>query len=334
MTSTLPRRTAAVTALAVTAFSGVAFVGAAASSAATPKAHTSLSIRSARGAINPGGGDKISGDLRSPAGHTGGRKISLDEKVGGATTWTKDGTHRTDRHGVVAFQVSPTATTRYRLVFAGNKAQQGSVSGVVQVRVQTARTSLTIAEAAKSITAGQSDTISGVLSLAGTPLAGDTVNLLGKKAGQKNFSKVSSAVTAADGSVSYTVTPGATKRFVLVFNKTATDGAARSAVVTVHVLKSSSLGIRARSANHNEEVITGSLFGGGHALSHRKVTLQDQAFGSSTWTTVASKNTNHGGAVKFTEPAPTSTENYQLVFAGGPVFSGCQSGVVTVTVAV
>jgi hypothetical protein len=330
MTSTLPRRTAAVTALAVAAFSGVALVGAAVSAAGTPKAHTSLSIRAARGTINPGGGDTISGDLRSGAGHTDGRQIRLFEKANGATTWTKEADHLTGKNGVVTFAVSPASTTRYRLAFFGNAFQQRSGSGVVTVRVLDT-TSLTISPAATSISAGQSDTINGVLSLDGAPLVGDTVNLLSKQV-NKSFKNVGSAITAADGSVSFSVTPPATTRYVLVFKKTATDAGARSAVATVHVLKSSSLSIRARAGKHGKEIISGDLLGGGHGLAHRKVMLQDEAFGTSTWTTVATKGTARNGFVSYTVPAPTSSENYQLVFAGGDLFTGCQSGVVTVTV--
>jgi hypothetical protein len=316
-------------AVTVAAFSGVALIGATSASAAQ-RAHTSLSIRTAKNAINPGGGDTISGTLRAPHNHTDGRNVSLLEKATGATTWTKDATHRTGRHGFVAFQVSPTATTRYRLAFGGNKFQQGSHSGVVQVRVRADATSLTISAASTSITAGQSDTISGVLSVNGTPLAGDTVHLLGRKNGH-GWTKRQSAVTATDGSVNFTVKPGVTNHYALAFYKNATNSGARSATVTVHVVKTSSLSIRARS-NHGKEIISGQLRGGGHALAHRNVTLQDEAFGTSTWTTVATKATSHNGTVSFSVPAPTANENYQLVFAGGGQFSGCQSGVVTVNV--
>ena len=67
-------------------------------------------------------------------------------------------------------------------------------------------------------------------------------------------------------------------------------------------------------------------------LRGRKVVLQDRPAGTTTWTSVASKSTSKGGDVSFKEPAPTVSEDYQLVFAGGPVFDGCQSGVVTATV--
>jgi hypothetical protein len=331
MTSTLPRRTAAVTALAVAAFSGVALVGAAVSATAAPRANTSLSIRVARGAINPGGGDAITGFLRSPRGHVAGRRIELLGRAKGTTTWTKDAVHRTGPRGGVAFQVTPSVTTRYVLAFPGNKRQQPTRSAVGLVRVLDT-TSLTIAPGTSSIQPGDSDTVNGVLSLDGAPLVGDTVNLLGRH-GHNGFAKLGSAITLADGSVSFSVTPAVTTQYVLRFAKTEADKGARSAIATVHVLLPSSLSIRARVNNKTgNEVISGDLRGGGHALAHRKVTLQDKVDGTTTWTTVATRRTGHNGGVGFSVPAPTSNEDYQLVYTGGPRFDGCQSGIVTVTV--
>jgi hypothetical protein len=329
--STLPRRTAAVTALAVAAFSGVAVAGAAVSANATARAHTSLSIRAARGAINPGGSDVISGSLQSPSGHVADRRIVLLAKLLGAPSWTKDKVHFTGLHGRIAFEVTPDVTTRYMLAFRGNEFQQGSRSGVVSVRVRNT-TSLTIALTAGSIPPGGSDTVSGVLSDEGSPLVGDTVNLLAHH-GAPGFSLVGSAITAADGSVSFLVTPAGTTQYVLVFHKTVTNGGARSAVATVHVLIASSLSIRAKAnLKTGTEIISGNLRGGGHAIPHRRVMLQARPDGSSTWTTVATRRTSHSGNVAFVQPAPTTSEDYQLVFVGGVIFAGCQSGIVTVLV--
>jgi hypothetical protein len=331
MTSTLPRRTAAVTALALTALSGAGIIGATAASA-SPKAHTSLSIRAFKAQINPGGSDQITGELRSGRGGVQGHKIELLSRATGATTWTDAATHFAGRHGDVGFEVTPATTTFYKLKFAGNKFEQGSRSGVVRVRVNQAATSLTIAEATKSVAPGGSDQITGVLSAAGTPLAGQTVALLGARV-KHNLKQIGTATSAADGSVSFTVTPGATSHYALVFRKTATEGAARSAAVTVRVLEPSSLSIRARAnTKAGKEIIGGDLRGGGNGLRHRKVVLQDRPAGTTTWTTVASKLTGKGGGVSFSEPAPTVSEDYQLVFAGGSIFDGCQSGVVTATV--
>jgi hypothetical protein len=329
MSSTLPRRTAALTVFAVTAFSGVALTGAVAS-AQTHKAHTSLSIRAIRGAVNPGGGDVVKGQLQSFDGHNAGRRIVLLARPNGAPGFTKVKRHRSGAHGQVAFQVTPSTTTRYQLAFFGNRKQQPSRSGVVTVRVLDT-TSLPISVGAGSVDPGESTTVNGVLSLDGTPLAGQTVNLLSAERHNK-LAFTASAITGDDGSVSFTVTPAATSHYRLVFKRTATDAGARSAIATIHVRMSSSLSIRARHGRHGNELISGQLRGGGRGLAHRKVTLQDRPSGTSTWTTVKGKFTNRHGVVSFAVPAPSASEDYQLVFPGGPIFDGCQSGVVTVTV--
>jgi hypothetical protein len=320
-----------VTSLALSVFTGVAATGAANATAAT-RAHTSLSIRLANPSINPGGSDAISGSLRASFGRVADRRIALQARAIGGASWLTAAVHRTGARGQVGFEVTPAATTRYRLVFNGNEVQRPSVSGVVTVVVRNT-TSLTIALASGSILPGGSDTITGLLSYSGNPLVGETVVLRGRRPGYA-FAKIGSATTAADGSVTFTVMPHATTQYVLVFAKTATNAGARSAVATVHVVRPSSLSIRAvQRLKTSSEVISGSLRGGGTALPGRRVMLQDRPTGTTTWTTVATHRTNYKGAVSFIEPAPTASEDYQLVFLGGPLFQGCQSGVVTVTVA-
>jgi hypothetical protein len=330
MTSTLTRRTAAVTIVAVTGLTGAGLTGAVASADTTPKAHTSLSIRATHGSINPGGGDVVRGQLQSSDGHNAGRRIVLMQHPTGSTAWTKVARHRTNRHGVVGFQVTPDVTTGYQLVFDGNKQQWGSRSGIVTVRVRDT-TSLVISVGARSIEPGDSDTVNGVLSLDGAPLVGDSVNLLGAPRGQRLAYKAS-AITGDDGSVSFSVTPASTSHYALVFKKTDTNAGARSAETVIRVRMPSSLSIRARHGNNGHEIISGDLRGNNQGLAHRKVTLQTRPSGSELWATASSKFTRRHGLVGFQVPAPSASTDYQLVFGGGPVFDGCQSGVVTVTV--
>lgn len=199
--------------------------------------------------------------------------------------------------------------------------------------------SLSISLAQKSIEPGASDTVSGVLTKAGVPQPGDTVYLRAwarNRHHHHHAHRVGSATTGTDGTVSFTVTPPTNTHYRLVFRiasstppTTRSVVGARSKVATVHILRDCSLSIRER-ATRSGEVIEGQLRGRGHGLPGRKVMLQERAAGSDAWTTVTTKRTRRHGVVVFRIAAPSVPEEFQLVFAGGPNFNGCQSGVVTV----
>jgi hypothetical protein len=213
--------------------------------------------------------------------------------------------------------------------------------------------SLSIALAAKSIAAGTSDTVSGVLTKAGVPQAGDTVALRAWAAGRHHHAhrvhhahRIATGTTGADGSVSFTVTPRTNMHYRLVFRavpvptvtpspvpspaSTPVATFARSKVGTVHVQWDSSLSIRAHDGRHGRQVIQGQLRGHAHPLSGRKVTLQERTVGSDTWTTVRTHRTHRHGIVSFRVATPSVPEEFQLAFTGGPNYQGCQSGVVTI----
>lgn len=301
------------------------------------RAHTSLSIRRAKGAINRGGKDIVAGTLRSNGHVARHQRVVLRREVAGVRHFTSVRAQRSGRHGRVAFVVSPGATSRYRLVFRGSRRLAPSHSGVVTVRVRRP-SRLTISESARSIDPGQSDTISGVLTDKGTAVAGMTVDLRSRVANAKQGTKyavVSSQQTATDGSVHFTVSPTASTDYVLTAAKSSTAPATRSKVELVTVRANSSLSIRAARSQVSpgeSDVISGQLRGSGKGLAGRAVTLQERASGSSTWTTVSSATTNGSGSVAFSEVPPTASEDYQLVFAGGEFYDGCASAVATVTV--
>lgn len=214
---------------------------------------------------------------------------------------------------------------------------------------------LSISVAQSSITPGQSDTVSGTLTEAGVPQPGDTVYLRARPADRRHARRVQSGTTGADGSVSFTVTPSRTTHYRLVFRGSATTptpstapspstsaspspapstppARAHSKVATIHVVRASSLSIREQTRRSGRVVISGQLRGGGHPLRYRKVTLEEAAVGSSDWAAVKSDRTGRDGMVRFRLPAPTSSEQFELVFAGDSRYHGCQSGIVTDTV--
>lgn len=123
---------AAAAAIAVT---GVVATAGAADAAATHvrKLHTSLSIREV--SHHRRGFDVIGGVLRSHRVPLRGKIVYLESRTKG-TKFAVVAHEATHRHGGVAFRVSPTATTRYVLVFKGTPNFRHSHSAVVTIRVK------------------------------------------------------------------------------------------------------------------------------------------------------------------------------------------------------
>jgi hypothetical protein len=332
MTASLPRRSAAVTALALTASSGIALVAATPASAHVRNGHTSLSIREQHARIAPGGSDVISGQLRVHNHTNVGRSVSLQDRAVGATAWATEATHSTGKHGGVQFTVSPTATTRYRLSYVAVGHTKASKSGVVVVRVVTNPTKLAETVTTADINPGDSDTVNGTLTGSGTPIAGGSVILKSRTNSQKDYHQAAAGTTGTDGTVSFTVTPTVTTHYRLVFRKTATNPGAVSNTSTVHVDQPSALSI---GANENRKktqvVITGRLHAGSLGLGGRTLALQSSTAASPTFTTIATQKTNGHGAVTFKRAAPSASTTYQLVWAGGPNYAGSTSAGVTIS---
>jgi hypothetical protein len=333
------RRTTTVFTLAATTLGGGALVAGATTSAAAGAGHhhhrhhhhlrsaTSLGIHLGRHAIGSGDTDHVLGRLTSHHHGVAGRRVVLQSRAPKTTPWTAVASATTHRRGRVGFAVTPTATTRYRLVFRGGPMLRPSHSRGRTVVVRDMR--LTAAASPRSIDTGQSATVSGVLTDKGTPSPGVTIDLLAKPAhGHGHFTAAGSAMTGADGSVAFPVTPTTSTRYRLVEPATSSSKAAVSRVVTVTVRAGSTLSIRARQGNASL-VIRGSLHGGGHALPGRKVTVQSRPTGGTTWRAVRTKRTRGHGTIRFHVATPTTSTDYRLVFAGGRGFDASASGVVT-----
>ena len=167
-------------------------------------------------------------------------------------------------------------------------------------------------------------------------MAGRTVTLLSRPRAHRRFTKVASATTASDGTVTFSVTPQHSTRYVLVSPHSYLLTASRSPGLTVLVKLPSSLSIRAVKdtvASGESDTIGGTLLGqGGSALGGRTVTLVSRPAGTSdAFTAVSSATTNDKGFVAF-NVTPAAATDYELVFGGGSRYDGCHSGVVTVAV--
>jgi hypothetical protein len=284
---------------------------------------TSLSIRAVHHLVRADGSDVVRGRLRAGSVPLRHREVLLVSRAVGADSWTFEGAHRTRHLGEVAFRVQPTDKTAYRLVFLGTPLLRPARSAVVRIE---ARPDLSITADPTQITRGGSSTISGVASDEGTPIAGGTVRLLGRRAGTHHVTVRASGTTAADGSVSFTVSPDNTTVYRLRLVHTTGIRASLSDPARVVVLVPTSLSIRGR-ATSSDFVVSGTLRGGGHALVHRAVSLLTQAPGSPDWTEAGTARTGRHGVVRF-HAAPAPGTGYRLSYAGGPRFAPSSSGTV------
>jgi hypothetical protein len=286
---------------------------------------TSLSIRARTPRVALDGTYLVTGRLRSRGFPLVHKWVLLLSKDDGTTKWAFDGAKRTRRLGQVRFVVSPTVGTSYRLAFLGTPSFQPARSAVVHVAARP--NALTIDASPAYIDAGSSATVSGVLTHLGAPFAGQTVQLRSKLVGSDDpFAVVDSGVTAADGSVSFTVTPAAATRYVLFLPFSAGVPAAKSPVATVWIKLATSLSIRGKVTARGY-VVSGDLRGHGMALAGRLVTLQSMAGGDTTWADVKTKRTDLQGRVRFVQPVAPGT-SYRLSYAGGARFAPCTSGIV------
>jgi hypothetical protein len=159
-------RLVAGTAIAATALLAVA--GTASAGTTTAKTPTRLSIVAAKSTITVGHWDSIGGALASAKGPVAGRTVILDKATWKTQKWVPVEEKLTGKFGKVAFNVYPKVDTAYKLVFKGGPVYDASHSGVVFVTVKPfvrTPTVLSIVESSQSITAGQTDTISGTLSV-------------------------------------------------------------------------------------------------------------------------------------------------------------------------
>jgi hypothetical protein len=229
-------RLVAGTAIAATALLAVA--GTASAGTTAKLKPTTLSIVAAKSTITVGQSDTVSGTLAAGKTPLPGRIIILDKYTAKTKKWSGVEEKLTGKSGRVSFGVSPQVTTAYKLIFKGGSVHAASHSGVVTVRVKPfvkAPTTLSIAESSQHITAGQTDTVAGALTITkdGKALPGQWVWLdvvvNGKAHAVKAFK------TGKYGKVAFTVKPTTTTTYELVYLGTKVLARTVSGTVTVTV---------------------------------------------------------------------------------------------------
>ena len=132
--------------------------------------------------------------------------------------------------------------------------------------------------------------------------------------------------------------PATTRKYEIVYRGTSTLAAARSAVLTITVTGSVPKGPSALSVTAAPTSVTaggsakisGVLTSGTKPLAHRIVFLCRYDPTTKKWVRVAVHRTGANGGVLFVRE-PSSSATFELVFPGGPWFTGWTA---TVTVAV
>lgn len=194
---------------------------------------TSLAVRAITRPTDDGILDLVRGQLRVqnlPLRH---RPVVLLSRTAADADWAFEGVELTRRHGTVRFPVDPAADTAYRLVFLGTTRLLPARSAVVRV---PPRPDVSIAADPTTVSAGETTTLSGVVTFGGAALPGATVSLIGVRAPRPASAKVlATATTAEDGSVTFTDTPPRTTRYRFRVAPAGGRAGTLSAVVTVEV---------------------------------------------------------------------------------------------------
>lgn len=271
---------------------------------------SSISIR-LRNPQHAGGRTTVVGSLRGHGFPLPHEQVLLMVRRADASWWAVAQSRRTSWNGHVRFAVTAPAGTSYRLAFLGDQRFLPSESGVVRDANHTA---LTIWSSPSQVDPNTPATVGGTLSVDGAPAAGRAVNLLGHDVNTAyGWKVVAHGTTAANGTVTFVVTPRHSMRYRLVAPAGSGATASRSTTTVVSVRTPTALRITGKTAAAGYAV-TGRLVSRGYAVRNQAVILQEQQ-ADGTWTSIDSHLTDGAGRARFVEPVKRGT-TYQLLFVG------------------
>lgn len=213
--------------------SGVVTLRVRSSAPSTRRLSTSLSARVDRDVVPAGGHTGLRGTLRSEEGVLAGRPVVLLSRTAAQRSWQFRTGLRTGRQGQVGFRVWPTERTTYRLAYAGSATLRPATSAVVEVDV---RPTVTLVVEPPAIEEGESALVVGTVAHGRSPVAGAAVELVARTvAPPTRWAVAGTGTSAADGTVSFTLTPPSTTRYRLRVAPVSGLPAGRSRAVEVHV---------------------------------------------------------------------------------------------------
>ncbi len=203
-------------------------------------------------------------------------------------------------------------------------------------RAPRVHTTLSIVESNNVIYAGQKDEVSGRLVADGLGVPGRVIylyRLYGTTLVQKQVRR-----TGPAGGVAFTVTPGITARFELVYYGNEVFAPTHSGIVTVTVIPAPaprahttlSIAVSASLVRYgHKDVVSGRLAAYGSGLADRTVYLARVS--GTTLVALQAQTTGPFGGVAFTV-APRATARYVLVYNGDTAYAPALSAVVTIRV--
>ena len=211
-------------------------------------------------------------------------------------------------------------------------AVSGAALAGVGVAGVTAAQAASPVPAALSITAparvtyGNAATVTGKLTTTGghKALPGLTVALEERRPGTTAWTSAGTQTTAADGSVSFSVTPPRTEEFQLVHAATSGTKASTSATATIKV----AYAVTASLTGNKVSVTVAPI------AATQKVLLQRKGSSARQWSTLATRKLNKPSSATFTIKAPTAagTYHYRVVKLAAHGFLAGVSATMTLTV--
>lgn len=186
------------------------------------------------------------------------------------------------------------------------------------------KTRLKASADAKWIAAGESVTITGLLTAAGAPAVGQTVTLTSKVPAHKGPKLTETAVTDELGAVTFTVAPTARSIYKLKFDGTAELTKSSSKRIVVHLKKPTEVTATAVERGKKASVITGRAVAKAGTVKAKKVALQQRT--DKGWVKLAAGMTNRQGRVQF---VVTENGDFRLVFPGSTRLLPSKSRVLT-----
>jgi hypothetical protein len=196
----------------------------------------------------------------------------------------------------------------------------------VQVDYVTTQTpsSLTLVATPQNVLPGGTTVLSGDLMSGIEPLAGQTVTILSRTAGQTSFTEIGTAVTATDGSfaLSGPVTPTDDTFYKAVWPGGAVVDTAYPpavAVTAVYVGQPSTLTLTPSVyvVTGDSPLLLGRLTGGAKPLPGQTVIIESSPAGLGSWTIVGTTVTAADGSYSFTAPTVTAATDFRVRWPGG-----------------